>query len=44
MCKWIKSSCGFVASGCGTPAVKPDTNRVVNGVDARAHSWPWQVQ
>ncbi|XP_049911748.1 chymotrypsin-like elastase family member 3B isoform X1 [Epinephelus moara] len=29
--------------GCGTPAVKPDTNRVVNGEDARPHSWPWQI-
>ncbi|XP_023278933.1 chymotrypsin-like elastase family member 3B [Seriola lalandi dorsalis] len=29
--------------GCGTPAVKPDTNRVVNGQDARPHSWPWQI-
>lgn len=32
-----------VVFGCGTPAVKPDTNRVVNGEDARPHSWPWQV-
>ncbi|XP_054585994.1 chymotrypsin-like elastase family member 3B [Nothobranchius furzeri] len=29
--------------GCGTPAVKPDTNRIVNGEDARPHSWPWQI-
>ncbi|XP_028299404.1 proproteinase E-like isoform X2 [Gouania willdenowi] len=29
--------------GCGTPAVKPDTGRVVNGEDARPHSWPWQI-
>ncbi|TMS20479.1 Chymotrypsin-like elastase family member 3B, partial [Larimichthys crocea] len=29
--------------GCGTPAVKPDINRVVNGEDARPHSWPWQI-
>uniref|UniRef100_A0A8C7H9K8 Chymotrypsin-like elastase family member 2A n=1 Tax=Oncorhynchus kisutch TaxID=8019 RepID=A0A8C7H9K8_ONCKI len=31
------------ASGCGTPAIKPDTTRVVNGVDARPNSWPWQI-
>ncbi|XP_036971411.1 proproteinase E-like [Acanthopagrus latus] len=30
--------------GCGVPAVQPNTNnRVVNGEDARAHSWPWQI-
>uniref|UniRef100_A0A673C046 Peptidase S1 domain-containing protein n=1 Tax=Sphaeramia orbicularis TaxID=375764 RepID=A0A673C046_9TELE len=29
--------------GCGTPAVKPNTNRVVNGEDAVPHSWPWQI-
>lgn len=33
----------FIVFGCGTPAVKPDTNRIVNGEDARPHSWPWQV-
>lgn len=33
----------FAVFGCGTPAVKPDTSRVVNGEDARPHSWPWQV-
>lgn len=33
----------FAVFGCGTPAVKPDTGRVVNGEDARPHSWPWQV-
>uniref|UniRef100_A0A3B3VKP6 Chymotrypsin like elastase 3A n=1 Tax=Poecilia latipinna TaxID=48699 RepID=A0A3B3VKP6_9TELE len=32
-----------IAFGCGSPAVKPDTSRVVNGVDARPHSWPWQI-
>ncbi|XP_041743883.1 chymotrypsin-like elastase family member 2A isoform X1 [Coregonus clupeaformis] len=31
------------AYGCGTPAIKPDTTRVVNGVDARPNSWPWQI-
>ncbi|XP_074524387.1 proproteinase E-like [Halichoeres trimaculatus] len=29
--------------GCGTPAVQPDIGRVVNGEDARPHSWPWQI-
>uniref|UniRef100_A0A672I1C9 Proproteinase E-like n=1 Tax=Salarias fasciatus TaxID=181472 RepID=A0A672I1C9_SALFA len=29
--------------GCGTPAVPPQTGRVVNGEDARPHSWPWQI-
>ncbi|XP_051930223.1 chymotrypsin-like elastase family member 3B [Hippocampus zosterae] len=33
-----------VVLGCGTPAVQPNTNRVVNGEDARPHSWPWQVK
>ncbi|KAI5107730.1 hypothetical protein C0J45_1324, partial [Silurus meridionalis] len=30
---------------CGTPAVAPVTPvmRVVNGIEAKPHSWPWQV-
>lgn len=30
---------------CGTPVVAPVTPvmRVVNGIEAKAHSWPWQV-
>lgn len=30
---------------CGNPAVTPNTAtaRVVNGVEATPHSWPWQV-
>ncbi|XP_073670702.1 ovochymase-2 [Paramisgurnus dabryanus] len=30
---------------CGTPAIAPNASvsRVVNGIDARPHSWPWQV-
>ena len=30
---------------CGNPVVKPNTGtqRVVNGVEAIPHSWPWQV-
>ncbi|XP_063056340.1 chymotrypsin-like elastase family member 3B [Engraulis encrasicolus] len=31
------------AYGCGTPTYEPNTSRVVNGEDARAHSWPWQI-
>uniref|UniRef100_A0AAY4CRN2 Peptidase S1 domain-containing protein n=1 Tax=Denticeps clupeoides TaxID=299321 RepID=A0AAY4CRN2_9TELE len=31
------------ALGCGTPPIEPSTTRVVNGVDARPHSWPWQI-
>ncbi|XP_042178648.1 chymotrypsin-like elastase family member 3B [Oncorhynchus tshawytscha] len=30
-------------NGCGTPTFEPNTNRNVNGEDARAHSWPWQI-
>lgn len=31
------------ALGCGTPPIEPLTSRVVNGEDAKPHSWPWQV-
>ncbi|XP_060763588.1 elastase 3 like [Neoarius graeffei] len=31
------------ALGCGVPPIKPLTTRVVNGVDAIPHSWPWQI-
>ncbi|XP_056364294.1 chymotrypsin-C-like [Oenanthe melanoleuca] len=32
------------AYGCGQPAVPPQlSSRVVGGVDAVAHSWPWQI-
>ncbi|CDQ71272.1 unnamed protein product [Oncorhynchus mykiss] len=31
------------AFGCGTPPIEPLTTRVVNGVDAKPHSWPWQI-
>uniref|UniRef100_A0A3Q0RI65 Elastase 3 like n=1 Tax=Amphilophus citrinellus TaxID=61819 RepID=A0A3Q0RI65_AMPCI len=34
---------GGGALGCGTPPIPPLTSRVVNGVDARPHSWPWQI-
>ncbi|XP_073459873.1 chymotrypsin-C-like, partial [Aquarana catesbeiana] len=33
----------FVAYSCGVPAVPPSVARVVNGVDVRPHSWPWQI-
>ncbi|TKS74967.1 Chymotrypsin-like elastase family member 3B [Collichthys lucidus] len=29
--------------GCGTPTYEPSVSRVVNGVDARPYSWPWQI-
>ncbi|KAM4738195.1 chymotrypsin-C-like [Anableps anableps] len=29
--------------GCGSPTFHPVVSRVVNGVDVRPHSWPWQV-
>ncbi|XP_026177388.1 elastase 3 like isoform X1 [Mastacembelus armatus] len=29
--------------GCGTPPIEPLASRVVNGVDAKPHSWPWQI-
>lgn len=32
-----------LALGCGVPPIEPLTTRVVNGVDAIPHSWPWQV-
>jgi len=28
---------------CGTPAIKPDTTKIVGGKDAIPYSWPWQV-
>ncbi|KAM7409346.1 hypothetical protein PAMA_001021 [Pampus argenteus] len=31
------------AHGCGTPTYTPSVSRVVNGVDARPYSWPWQI-
>ncbi|XP_061584919.1 elastase 3 like [Cololabis saira] len=31
------------ALGCGTPSIEPLTSRVVNGEDAKPHSWPWQI-
>ncbi|XP_065106434.1 chymotrypsin-like elastase family member 2A [Paramisgurnus dabryanus] len=29
--------------GCGQPPIEPVTPRVVNGSEARPHSWPWQI-
>ncbi|XP_039615094.1 elastase 3 like [Polypterus senegalus] len=31
------------AYGCGVPPIEPSVTRVVNGVDALPHSWPWQI-
>ncbi|XP_051894939.1 chymotrypsin-like elastase family member 2A [Pristis pectinata] len=31
------------AYGCGVPSVPPVVPKVVGGVDAVPHSWPWQV-
>lgn len=31
---------------CGVPAILPDVlsgNRIVGGVEAKPHSWPWQI-
>ncbi|XP_042347963.1 chymotrypsin-C-like [Plectropomus leopardus] len=35
----------FVAGayGCGLPTFPPVVSRVVGGVDAKPHSWPWQI-
>ncbi|XP_069466561.1 chymotrypsin-like elastase family member 2A [Ambystoma mexicanum] len=30
-------------AGCGNPSYPPSVSRVVNGEEARPHSWPWQV-
>ncbi|XP_044222404.1 chymotrypsin B-like isoform X4 [Thunnus albacares] len=45
---WILSCFAFIgaAYGCGTPAIPPDISGysdIVNGKEARPHSWPWQV-
>ncbi|XP_042283134.1 chymotrypsin B-like [Thunnus maccoyii] len=35
-----------VQGGCGTPAIPPDISGysdIVNGEEAKPHSWPWQV-
>uniref|UniRef100_A0AAZ3SJC1 Peptidase S1 domain-containing protein n=1 Tax=Oncorhynchus tshawytscha TaxID=74940 RepID=A0AAZ3SJC1_ONCTS len=49
LCVWTSdrdSNCNpgkLKAFGCGTPPIEPLTTRVVNGVDAKPHSWPWQI-
>ncbi|XP_044221275.1 chymotrypsin A-like [Thunnus albacares] len=45
---WILSCFAFVGAtyGCGTPAIPPDISGysdIVNGEEAKPHSWPWQV-
>uniref|UniRef100_A0A4W4E375 Peptidase S1 domain-containing protein n=1 Tax=Electrophorus electricus TaxID=8005 RepID=A0A4W4E375_ELEEL len=34
---------GAYAYGCGTPEVEPISGKVVNGEDAKPHTWPWQI-
>ncbi|XP_059807815.1 chymotrypsin-like elastase family member 2A isoform X2 [Hypanus sabinus] len=31
------------ASGCGVPAIPPLMHRIVGGMEAVPHSWPWQI-
>lgn len=39
-----KGVCIFpLAYACGAPEIEPLPGRVVNGEEARPHSWPWQV-
>jgi len=35
----------LLSTGCGVPAIKPQTigSRIVNGQNAISGSWPWQV-
>ena len=36
----------MMSPGCGTPAIPPDISGysdIVNGEEAKPHSWPWQV-
>ncbi|XP_052003142.1 chymotrypsin A-like [Xyrauchen texanus] len=45
---WILACFAFIgaAYGCGVPAISPvitGYSRIVNGEEARPHSWPWQV-
>jgi len=32
--------------GCGNPPIRPNVllTRIVGGVEARQHSWPWQCK
>ncbi|CAL8296561.1 elastase 3 like [Gadus morhua] len=39
----LASSLLASALGCGSPPIEPYSSRVVNGVDARPNSWPWQI-
>uniref|UniRef100_A0A673JE75 Chymotrypsin-like elastase family member 2A n=1 Tax=Sinocyclocheilus rhinocerous TaxID=307959 RepID=A0A673JE75_9TELE len=33
----------LIPLGCGKPPIEPLNSRVVNGEEARPHSWPWQI-
>jgi len=35
----------LLSTGCGVPAIKPQTigSRIVNGQNAISGSWPWQA-
>jgi len=38
-------SVDVVVASCGIPAAQPQVStRIVGGVEAQQHSWPWQCQ
>jgi len=42
----MQLSVDVFAASCGNPAIEPQVSytRIVGGVEARAHSWPWQCE
>ena len=32
-----------VPDECGLPAITPQFPRIVGGIEAKEHSWPWQI-
>ena len=44
MCVDIVPEPRFNVSTCGIPAISPQVSlaRIVGGIEARRHSWPWQ--